>query len=268
MKNLTLPLALLFSAAALPAFQPKATLDCNQGSRDRNRAHFCEMREQTIASGGMISVDASQNGGISVKGWDRSDVLVRSQVQTYAPTEDQAKDLARQINIQPAGPQVRAYGPPHDKERSWSVSYEIFVPTRYSASLETVNGGVSISDVIGNLEFKTVNGGLSLHHIGGYAHGRTTNGGVSIELAGERWDGQGLDVTTTNGGVSMRVPRNYSAQLEAQTSNGRISAADLVQAQPQAQPGRNSNHISAPMGVGGVVLKVATTNGGVSVSRI
>ena len=78
-----------------------------------------------------------------------------------------------------------------------------------------MNGGVSIHDVTGNLEFKTVNGGVSLHHVGGYAHGRTTNGGVSIELGGDRWDGQGLDVTTTNGGVSLRVPQLLRAARSA-----------------------------------------------------
>jgi DUF4097 and DUF4098 domain-containing protein YvlB len=268
MKHLTFLLALLSNVSALTALQPKPTLDCNHDGGNGNRAHFCEMREQAGSAGGMISVDASQNGGISVKGWDRADVLVRAQVRAYAPTEDQARDLARQINVQTLGPQVRAYGPPHDNERSWSVSYEVFVPSRFSATLETVNGGVSVSDVTGNLEFKTVNGGLSLKHVGGYVHGRTTNGGVSIELAGDRWEGQGLDVTTTNGGVSLRVPHNYSAQLEAHTNNGGIHAGDVAQIQTPNQPGRPSNHISTALGMGGAVLKVETTNGGVSLSRI
>jgi hypothetical protein len=265
MKNLTVPLTLLLSASALPAFQSKPTLACNNDGGDRNRANFCEMREQTVSANGMISVDASQNGGISIKGWNRSDVLVRAQVRANAPTEDQARDLARQVNVQ-TGSQVRADGPANDRDRSWSVTYEVFVPSRFSANLQTVNGGVSISDVIGNLEFKTVNGGLSLHRVGGYVHGHTTNGGVSIDLAGDRWEGQGLEVTTTNGGVSLHVPQNYSAQLEAHTNNGRIHAPDVLQAQTQSD--KESHDISAPLGAGGALLKVTTTNGGVSLTRI
>jgi len=194
-------------------------------------------------------------------------MLVRAQVNTQALTDGEAKDLARQINVQAAGGQVRSYGPEHIKERSWSVSYEVFVPSHSSTNLDTVNGGVSISDVVGNLEFKTVNGGLSLHRVGGYVHGRTTNGGVTIELAGDRWEGHGLDVTTTNGGVNLRVPRNYSAQLEAQTNNGRIRA-DVPQVLAQSEPGRQSNHISTALGAGGALLKITTTNGGVSLSQI
>ncbi|MFN7979262.1 MAG: hypothetical protein U0P30_14090 [Vicinamibacterales bacterium] len=41
--------------------------------------------------------------------------------------------------------------------------------------------------------------------------GRTTNGGVQVRLGGSRWDGAGLSLETTNGGVTLRVPRDYSA---------------------------------------------------------
>src|SRR5215469_1463903 len=102
MKNLNLPLALLVTASALPAFQPKPTLACNENDNGGRRAHFCEMREQPGSASGTISVDASQNGGISIKGWDRSDVLVRAQVRAEAPTEGEARDLVRQINVQAA----------------------------------------------------------------------------------------------------------------------------------------------------------------------
>ncbi len=267
MKNLSVPLTLLFSASALLALQPKATLDCNNEHDGGSRAHFCEMREQTVSAAGLISVDASQNGGISIKGWDRNDVLVRAQVRAQAPTDDQARDLVRQINIQSGGGQVKAYGPTHENERDWSVSYEIFVPSHISANLETVNGGVSVSDVNGNLECKTVNGGLSLHRVGGLVRGHTTNGGVSVELGGDRWDGQGLEVTTTNGGVSLRVPQNYSAQLEAHTSNGGVHLADLP-VQSLTHSNRPSHDVSTAIGNGGALLKVTTTNGGVSLTRI
>ncbi|HEY3835983.1 MAG TPA: hypothetical protein VGL72_05410 [Bryobacteraceae bacterium] len=267
MKILTVPLTLLLTVPTSWAFQSRPTLDCNNDHGNSDRGHFCEMREQTVSAAGMISVDGSQNGGISVKGWDRSDVLVRAQVRGEAPTDDQAKDVVRQVIVSTGG-QVRATGPAHDRDRSWSVSYEIFVPTRFSVNLATVNGGLSISDVNGNLEFKTVNGGLNLRRVGGYVHGQTTNGGVNVELAGDRWDGQGLDVATTNGGVNLRIPRNYSAQFETETHNGRIRAVDMPEVQTQSPTGHAATHVSTALGAGGAMLKITTTNGGVNLSRI
>jgi len=261
MKNISLPIALLISGSALLAQQPKPTLDCNNSHHGGNRAEFCEMREQTVAGGGIISVDASPNGGVSIKGWNQSGVLVRAQVHTQADTDDQAKALAQQITVQTGG-QIRAVGPTQNKDNNWSVSFEIFVPTRSSVNLETVNGGVSISDVNGNLEFKTTNGGLHLQRVGGYVHGRTTNGGVSIELAGDHWDGQGLEVTTQNGGVSLKVPQNYSAQFDASTQNGKIRAGTGLSTT------EDKTHVTTSLGRGGALLKVTTINGGVSVSQI
>src|ERR1051325_8907717 len=41
--------------------------DSNNG--DRLYGH-CEIKEQSVPAGGVITVDGKQNGGISIKGWD------------------------------------------------------------------------------------------------------------------------------------------------------------------------------------------------------
>ncbi len=57
-----------------------------------------KFREQTLAmSGAPIAIDGRQNGGVSVKGWDQNQVLVRARVQTGAPTAEEAAALGRQI---------------------------------------------------------------------------------------------------------------------------------------------------------------------------
>jgi DUF4097 and DUF4098 domain-containing protein YvlB len=268
MKIRYLTLALVLSASLLPAQQPKQTLSCNDHHGDSRRANFCEMREQTVAAaGGLISVNAAPNGGISLKGWDRSDVLVRAQVRTSAPTEGEAQALARQVNVQTAGAQIRADGPTNNKDVSWSVSYEVFVPTRSSANLQTVNGGINVNDVLGGLEFKTVNGGINLKRVNGNVRGQTTNGGVNVELAGDRWDGQGMEIRTTNGGVNIAVPQNFSAQLEAETRNGNIHS-DLPMVLPAMSSGKPEHKISTAIGSGGAPVKITTTNGGVNIKRL
>src|SRR5205085_9022328 len=121
-------------------------LSCNDsyGDRDGRRSH-CEMKEQTIAAtGGTISVDGRQNGGVSVKGWERNDILVRARIQASAPTENEAEAITRQIHIETAGAQIRAEGPSNDRDRNWSVSFEVFVPRQSDLSLKAHNGGISV----------------------------------------------------------------------------------------------------------------------------
>ena len=66
------------------------------------------------------------------------------------------------------------------------------------------NGGISIADVSGRIDFSALNGGVVLKRVGGAVRGSTTNGGLVIELTGDRWDGDSLDVSTTNGGIICR----------------------------------------------------------------
>ena len=90
-------------------------------------------------------------------------------------------------------------------------------------------------------------------------HGRTSNGGVDVDLDGATWQGEGLDVETSNGGMRLRVPEQYSARLEAGTVNGGISV-DL----PITLQGRIDREISTNLGAGGPLLGVHTHNGGVA----
>lgn len=230
---------------------------------DRLQGH-CEIREQTLAlSGGTIGIDGKQNGGVSVKGWDQNQVLVRARVQTGAPTVDEARALAQQIRIETGGAKVFADGPENRRNYHWSVSYEVFVPRRADLSVETHNGGISIVDVSGKIDFSAVNGGVVLKKVGGAVRGSTTNGGLVVELSGDRWEGETLDVRTTNGGVVMSVPENYSAHVETGTVNGSVNVDFPVTVQ-----GRISKQVALNLGSGGATVKAMTTNGGVRLKRI
>src|SRR5579864_458721 len=171
-----------------------------------DRVSHCEINEMTIPTISRLSVDGGVNGGMTVKGWQKNEILVRARVQTSAESDGRARDLARQVIIHTGGGRVIADGPRGDRRENWSVSYEVFVPQKIDLDLKAHNGGIRIADVSGQLEFETTNGGVSLQRLAGNVHGHTTNGGLSVELAGSRWEGSQLDTSTTNGGVSMSVP--------------------------------------------------------------
>jgi len=249
MKILLAPIAALgMTACGLMAQTP--TMSCDrQGNNDRQRS--CEIRETAITASA-LTVDGHQNGGISIKGGDRSGILVRAMVQSEDPS------TAAQVIVHTAGGAIQADGP---AQGNWSVSYEILVPRNTALTLKTHNGGVAITGVESTVEFHAVNGGISLNNVGGDVHGDTVNGGISVRLAGARWSGQGLDVTTNNGGVSMKVPGQFSALLDVATVNGGMKVS-----LPNAQITRGDHHLSLTLGTGGPLLRIRTHNGGVSIS--
>jgi DUF4097 and DUF4098 domain-containing protein YvlB len=250
--------------AALAQKEKDKSLTCREDSWYNDRlVGNCEIREQTLAlSGGAIAIDGRQNGGVSVKGWDQNQVLVRARVQTGAPNAGEAQELARQIRIETSGSKIFASGPENRKDYNWNVSYEVFVPRRADLSLETHNGGIAIADVNGRIDFTALNGGVVLKRVGGTVRGSTTNGGLVIELTGDRWDGDSLDVSTTNGGIILSVPENYSANLQTGTVNGSVNVDFPVTVQ-----GRINKQIALNLGSGGAMVKAMTTNGGVHLKR-
>lgn len=263
--------ATLAAAAGITALAQKTdkikikdgSLSCREQNQYNDRlAGNCEVREQTLAlSGGTIAIDGRQNGGVSVKGWDQNQLLLRARVQTGAPTSAEAEALAKEIRIETSGAKIYASGPENRRDYHWDVSYEVFVPRRADLSIETHNGGIAISEVNGRIDFSATNGGVVLRRVGGTVKGSTTNGGLVIELTGDRWDGETLDVSTTNGGVVMQIPENYSAHLQTGTVNGSVSV-DF----PVAMQGR-TKELAVNLGSGGATVKAMTTNGGVRIQR-
>ena len=258
-------LCLAASAAFAQADNSRYSLSCRDQDNYSNdsRARHCEVKEQTLAAtGGTINVDGMQNGGISVKGWERNEILVRYRIQTQAATQAEADNLASQVRVSTANGQIRAEGPEQKGNAYWQVGYEIFVPRQSDLSLRTHNGGIGISDVRGQVSFEAINGGVSLKRLGGNVTGQTVNGGLSVELTGSTWEGEGLNVRTTNGGLSVSVPDSYSAHLETGTVNGHLAVSPSI-----AEVARETKRLSLNLGSGGTNLRIYTTNGGVSIKR-
>jgi len=260
---------LWITLAAATAFAQTKSLNCDDrnNSGNNNQSRFCEMREQTIAYGGRLTVDGGNNGGVSIKGWDNASVLVRAQVTSWATDEAAARSMVSAIHVDWSAGQVKASGPENmDRQQNWSVSYEVFVPRNADLSLKAHNGGISIADVRGNIQFDTQNGGVNLHNLAGDVEGKTTNGGINVTLAGTRWDGAKLDARTTNGGINISMPANYAAHFETQTVNGHLNAN--FETTGHGNLTEVSKKMSTDINGGGPTIHVETINGGVNVKKI
>ncbi len=232
----------------------------NYSSSDK--ISYKETREMILPAGSLINVDGKRNGGISVRGENRSDVMVRACVQTVGATDEEARAVAKNIRIE-TGSQIRAEGAETDS----AVSYEILVPRRTNLKLLAHNGGISIVAVEGALEFETTNGGVNLNDVAGDVRGRTRNGGVKVGLSGSAWRGSGLDVETTNGGVILSIPENYQARVETGTVNGGFkSDINALSVAEEKDGGSRRKRVSADLNGGGAPVRVITTNGGVKIN--
>lgn len=267
------PLAAALAALGLTAAgistaaaqQPRVIEDdewCDRHHHDDDHERFCEVREFTLADRDLIAVDGRANGGIAVEGWDRGEILVRAKVQAHAESESEAREIVDEVRLDTSGRTIKAEGPRTGHHEWWAVSYELHVPRESNLDLRTLNGGIKIDGVSGTINFEATNGGVRLGGLAGDVSGSTTNGGLNIELTGSEWDGQGMDVSTTNGGVEISVPSDYSAELESGTVNGGLRIDFPITLQ-----GRIDRRIRAELGGGGRKIRAVTTNGGVVIRR-
>ncbi len=234
-----------------------------QGDNGDDQRQHCEVRESTLPAG-PLTVDAGDNGGISVEAWDRNEIRVRAVVRGSARTDDRAREIANGVQVQSGGGRVSATGPDRERREWWSVSYRINVPRKNDLDLSANNGGITVTGVNGNLRFDTTNGGVRLTDLAGRVNGSTRNGGLTVNLGGSRWEGEGIDVETSNGGVTVAVPEGYNAQLETRTVNGGFRSDIPLTLQGVLSSRRG---ISTQLGSGGPTVRVRTTNGGLKIGR-
>ena len=241
-------------------------INCDNNYNDQSHQRFCEIREQTVPGVGRLTVDTDRNGGVTVKGWLRNDVLIRSRVESWAGSVDEARALTALVRVDAAAGQVKASGPQPRPDAAWSVSYEIFVPQMTDLNTVAFNGGISLSDIRGHIGFNTQNGGVQLTRLAGDVSGQTQNGGIQVELAGMTWEGGQLEARTTNGGVTVAMPANYSARIQTGTVNGAVDSDFPVSDPGQGRVRRQNLDFS--VGSGGPLIHVSTTNGGVRLRKI
>ncbi len=223
----------------------------------------CEIRETRLPARSTLKVDGEMNGGISIEGWSREGIEVLARLQVWGKDDDAARELASKIRIETDGT-LRATGPrQRGKDGGWSVSYRIRVPHRTHLDLTTHNGGISIERIEGNIRFDALNGGISLTDLAGRVTGSTVNGGLSVLLSGDTWDGDELDVETTNGGVTVRVPEGYSADFWGSTVNGSV----VWDMDERVSLSKRSRKVRTSLGDGGAPVRVATVNGGLVVTQ-
>lgn len=240
------------------------SLNCdNSRNWGRNWFNSCRMQEMTLpVAGGALTVDGRGNGSVRVKGWDKNEIFLRAQIQGFGKNQADADYYGQQARVVVNGTTIRGEGAQLRGDGGWSISYEVFVPRRSDLSLKGNNGSLRVNDVSGNIELNTSNGSVSLSNVGGNVRGGTVNGSVNVELEGASWQGEGLDLRTTNGAVKLVLPDNFNAHLETRTVNGGIRF-DF----PVTVVGKIDHEINTNLGAGGPPIRVQTTNGGVSIKR-
>ena len=114
----------------------------------------------------------------------------------------------------------------------------------------------------GKIRCGTSVGALQLASLAGDVQCATSVGAITIALAGDHWDGAGLNVRTDVGAIDLTLPPDYSAHLDLSTTLGTIVTNLPL---PVLKVGMLGRTVSADLGAGGASVTAATKVGAVTV---
>ncbi|MFD1875450.1 ATP-binding protein [Hymenobacter bucti] len=253
-----------FLGAAQAPAGPAFSLVCRPGSRvGRDKQQFCEVRDLTMPApvGQSLLIDGA-NGGTTVHGWAGSEVRIKVLVQSGGRTAEQAQARVQDVVITAAGNVLRATLP-RDAVAAFEclVRYEVFVPRQTALVVTSANGNIRLENMQARIEFRGGSGNATLSNLGGQVTGSITSGNLYINLSGSQWEGEGLDVRTTNGNVRWQVPASYSAQVRLGTTSGSIASS------VPTTPTGEDKEVAATLGQGGALLKATTVSGSVELKQ-
>lgn len=141
------------------------------------------------------------------------------------------------------------------------VEFAVKVPAGVKLGAHTVNGGVTVTDVEGDVEAETVNGDVSVSS-GGLVKAETVNGSIDAKFGRADWTGT-LEFETVNGSITLALPADLSADVDAEVLNGRI-ATDFGVGGDLRQTKRT---LKGTIGGGGRGLDLETVNGSITLKK-
>lgn len=265
----------IFSLAALAAF-------CGCGSFGGSETAFRE-ESKTLDSAKIDGVVVNtRSGHVQIVGTHEEKIEWRAVRRAQASSRPLAEKLLEGVRVTESREgsiwKLSAEFPPTSSLEEVSVHFELRVPSRMTASVETQNGETTLQGVEGKIAVNAHNGAVKVSGARAAVRVRSHNGetvvqgdpsslelishngSIDVSLNALRALEKESSIECHNGRIALAVPAGFSAGLNASCGNGSLH----VEA-----PGRwekNASHeVRGALGTGGAKLRVDSHNGEVRI---
>jgi hypothetical protein len=247
------------------------------------------------------------DGAIQVRSWDKDEVLVeierrapdQSGVEALVVNASQEGNRVRIEVAQPRGERrvVRFGSCVH------SVNVTVTTPRRITLEARTGDGPIDASELEGVIDHDSGDGRVVASRIAGRVRIHTGDGAIRIEEATRQVDAESGDgsieidgrlegltvrtgdgavnveatdgsvmkddwrITTGDGGIGLRVPDRFNAEIDAHTGDGSIRVDGIDPPARQDRDGSDRRDLQGRLGSGGPVLRLRSGDGSIDVLR-
>jgi hypothetical protein len=224
-------------------------------------------RSYPMEPGGRLEI-INVNGKISAEPASGNAIEVVADRLAKATSDDAARDLLGRLEMrEEAGTgrvRIEVRAPRISGPSSHQITWTLKVPKGVAVDLRTINGGVHLTGLGGEIRARATNGGIVGSGLSpSSVDAAVTNGGVEIELASAPSSGT-FDLESVNGGVKLLLPPTSQADIVARCTNGGISVEGL---DLQIQGEQTRRRLEGKLNGGGARVTLETVNGGVKIGR-
>lgn len=165
------------------------------------------------------------NGGITVVGYEGSEVIVEAKNADFRPIENETEDGMRLIGVPTTGLYAEEKNNRIEigsKNMQKEIELKIQVPFGVSINLSCMNNGdIEVENVQGEIEIENLNGEISVTDSSGVVLANALNGDITISL-NEVYPDKPMSFTSLNGDIDVSMPADTAANLEMKTFQGDI----------------------------------------------
>lgn len=217
-------------------------------------------RHYPLAAGGRVEL-INTSGPVEVSAGPSGNVLVAALLSARAMTDERANDLLSEARIE------ESTTPDHVKlttvrgRRSGGVqvNYKVVVPSEARVDITANDGTIKVTGITGHVKAIGANGAIELSGLRGSVDAALVNGAILVKMA---------EVTArvrlegTNGRISLEVPKDTKAVLNARSLNGGLTVTGLT---AQEATGRRIRNLESVLNGGGPEIEVRITNGRITI---
>ena len=218
-------------------------------------------RSYPLAAGGELSIE-NGNGRIEIEPSDGATVDVRAEKIAKAATDAGARELLPRITINDDARADRVSITTGKMSgvmigAGFEVRYHVRAPKTAALKIRQSNGSITITGWSGDVSAHGTNGAVIGKGLSGGVDASAVNGAVNVDMASV--GAHAISLQTTNGGVTLAVPDEAKADVDATVTNGGISV-NGVKLEVTEQSRRR---LQGKMNGGGTAVELKTVNGGV-----
>src|SRR5215510_4623475 len=226
-----------------------------------------------------LKVKSSERGGVHVHGWSRDEYAITACLAATGDTSNDAKTVLDQLKLSVQDGQVGVTGPP---SRDWIAFLIIQAPNGAVLDLDSENGPIGVSELVGTVTAQNVNGPITFHKVTGQVHAgvqngpitvsgsggdyrlRAQNGPLTVELDGSQWSGGELVGHTQNGPLTLKLPEAYQSSVHVDASGHSPIECRAIQCRQAVRNWDRPNVIE--FGDRPAVIRLSTVNGPVTIA--